>query len=182
MNVLHDGSGATSAPRGLVIGTVYDTDDPEGWGRVRVQYPWLSEQALSGWAPIVSPMAGPDYGTWFIPEVGNEAVLAFERGDVDYPFVLGFLWNGQDGAPSVSVRERMIRSVNGHTIRWLDSTPTAGGNRGGIAIEDAHGNSIVLTNGKITIRAAGTLVLDAATIALRSSGVTRVVSPTPNPV
>jgi phage baseplate assembly protein V len=177
-----NGTGAVTAPQGLVIGTVRDTDDPEGWGRVRVEYPWLEGRRLSDWAPIASPLAGPDYGTWFIPEIGNEAVLAFERGEVAKPFVLGFLWNGQDFAPSTSVKERMIRSVNGHTIRFLDSTPTEGGNAGGISIEDAHHNSIVLTNGQVTIRAAGTLILDAATIVLQSSGVSRIVSPTPNPI
>jgi phage baseplate assembly protein V len=177
-----NGTGAATAPQGLVIGTVCDTADPEGWGRVRVEYPWLEGRRLSEWAPIASPLAGPDYGTWFIPEVGNEAVLAFERGEVAKPFVLGFLWNGQDFAPSTSVKERMIRSVNGHTIRFLDSTPTSGGNKGGIAIEDAHGNAIVLTNGQVTIRAAGTLILDAATISIQSGGVSRIVSPTPNPI
>jgi phage baseplate assembly protein V len=175
-------TGAASAPPGLVLGTVEDVDDPNHWGRVRVRFPWQEGYAVTDWAPIASLMAGPDYGTWFIPERGNEAVLAFDRGDVSKPFVLGFLWNGADRAPSGSTRERMIRSVNGHTIRFLDSTPTSGGNRGGIAIEDAHGNQIVLSNTQVTIKATGTLLLDAATIALRSLGVTRTVSPSPNAI
>jgi uncharacterized protein involved in type VI secretion and phage assembly len=175
-------SATGTAPPGLVIGTVHDTDDPQGWGRVKVQFPWLGETTISDWAPIASPLAGPDYGTWFIPEVGNEAVLAFDRGDINHPFVLGFLWNGQDNAPSTSVHERMIRSVNHHTIRFLDPTPTEGGNRGGIAIEDAHGNQIVLTNNQITIHAVGTLLLDAASVAIKANGVLRNVSPTPNAI
>jgi phage baseplate assembly protein V len=171
-----------TAPPGLVLGTVMTTDDPEGWGRVRVQFPWLDGYTISGWAPIVSAMAGPDYGTWFIPEVGNEAVVAFERGDVSKPFVLGFLWNGVDQPPSTSTKERMIRSVNGHTIRLLDSSPTEGGNKGGISIEDAHGNSIVMSNTQVTINARGTLLLKGSAIALQTMGVTRVVSPTGNSV
>jgi len=175
-------SAVGTAPPGLMLGTVHDVDDPQGWGRIKVEYQTVSGYKISDWAPIASPMAGPDYGTWFIPEVGNEAVLAFDRGDINHPFVVGFLWNGQDHAPSTAVRERMIRSVNKHTIRFLDATPTSGGNKGGIAIEDAHGNSIVLTNGKITIKAQGTLVLDAAVIQLISSGVSRIVTPTPNAI
>jgi uncharacterized protein involved in type VI secretion and phage assembly len=175
-------SAVGTAPTGLVLGTVQDTADPKGWGRVRVQYQWLDGYTISDWAPIASLLAGPDYGTWFIPEVGNEAVVAFERGDFNHPIVLGFLWNGVDTPPSTSTRERMIRSVNKHTIRFLDSAPTAGGNQGGIAIEDAGGNSIVMTNTQVTIHAAGALVLDAATVMITSGGVTRVVSPTPNPI
>jgi uncharacterized protein involved in type VI secretion and phage assembly len=175
-------SAVGTAPQGLVLGTVHDVDDPQGWGRVRVQFPWLDGYTVSDWAPIASPMAGPDYGTWFIPEVGNEAVLAFDRGDVNHPFVIGFLWNGKDHAPSTAVRERMIRSVNKHTIRFIDSTPTPGGNKGGIAIEDAHGNSIVLTNTQITIKTPGTLVLDASVVKVVSMGVPRIFTPTPNAI
>jgi uncharacterized protein involved in type VI secretion and phage assembly len=166
----------------VVIGTVEDVDDPNGWGRVRVTYGFLGSQSRSDWAPIAAPMAGRGRGVWFCPEPGDEAVLGFDRGDVWRPIVLGFLWNGIDNPPSTSTRERLIRSVNGHTIRLIDSTPEAGGNQGGIAIEDASGNSIVLTNGKVTIRAAGVLELDAATIMVTSNGVTRIVTPNANPI
>jgi uncharacterized protein involved in type VI secretion and phage assembly len=178
----HTPSAVGTAPTGVVLGTVTDTDDPMGWGRVKVDFPWLSSQTKSSWAPIASPMAGPDYGTWFVPEVGNEAVLAFERGDANHPIILGFLWNGLDTPPSTSTHERMIRSVNKHTIRFLDSTPTGGGNQGGIAIEDAAGNSIVMTNTQVTIHAVGSLILDGATVVIKSAGVPRIVSPTPNPI
>ena len=167
---------------GVVIGIVVDVDDPKMEGRVRVTYPFLGSEARTDWAPIAAPMAGKDRGVWMMPEVDDEAVLAFERNDPSRPIVLGFMWNGFDTAPSPDVRERMIRSVNGHTIRFLDSTPTAGGNRGGIVIEDAHQNQIVLTNGKVTIRAAGVLELDAGVVMITTAGVTRIVSPTPNPI
>lgn len=176
MNVAHRQIG------GLMIGVVVDTADPLGQGRIRVSFPGLGSDALSNWAPIAALMAGNDRGTWFIPEIGDEAVVAFDRGDPSWPIVLGFLWNGVDAPPSTSTKERMLRSVNGHTIRFLDSTPTSGGNAGGIAIEDASGNSIVLTNGKVTIHSVGVLELDAATIVLTSSGVRRIVTPNANPV
>lgn len=167
---------------GLMVGIVADVEDPLGQGRIRVRFPALGSDALSNWAPIAAAMAGDDRGTWFPPELGDEAVVAFDRGDPSWPVVLGFLWNGVDAAPSTSVRERLIRSFNGHTIRFLDPTPTDGGNVGGIAIEDASGNSIVLTNGKVTVHAAGVLELDAATIVLTSAGVRRVVTPNANPI
>lgn len=157
-------------------------DDPEGQGRVRVRLAWLGDDTPSNWAPIAAPMAGNDRGCWFIPEVGDECVVGFDRGDPSHPIVLGFLWNGVDAAPSTAVRERMIRSLNGHTIRFIDSTPTSGGNAGALAIEDASGNSIVLANGKVTIHSVGVLELDAATIVLTSNGVRRVVTPNANPV
>jgi phage baseplate assembly protein V len=176
MNLVH------SQISGLMLGLVADVDDPLGQGRIRVRFPSLGSDALSNWAPIAAAMAGNDRGTWFPPRVDDEAVVAFDRGDPSWPIVLGFLWNGADAAPSTSVQERMIRSFNGHTIRLLDSTPTSGGNAGGIAIEDASGNSIVLTNGKVTVHSVGVLELDAATIVLTSSGVRRIVTPNANPI
>lgn len=170
------------AGAGAVRATVVDVDDPKGEGRVRVSFPFLGNDSQSHWATIAAPMAGKDRGVWMVPEVGDEAVVVFERGDPSCPIVLGFTWNGVDTAPSTAVRERLIRSVNGHTIRFIDSTPTAGGNQGGIVIEDAHNNRIVLTNGKITISTPGVLELDGAVVMIRSSGVSRIVSPSPNPI
>ena len=69
----------------------------------------------------------------------------------------------------------MFKSKNGHTIRFLDSTP-AGGDKGAIVIEDAHKNRITLSNAQITIRSTGTLVLEGANIVLRVNGVYRAVA------
>lgn len=179
------GAGDSTDPfagAGVVRAIVRDVDDPTGRGRVRLTYPFLGSEAPSDWAAIATPMAGKDRGVFMMPEVGDEAVVLFERGDPSCPIVIGFTYNGVDDTPSTAVRERMIRSLNGHTIRLIDSTPTAGGNLGGIAVQDAHGNEIVMTNGKVTIRSLGVLELDAATIIVRSSGVARIVSPTPNPI
>ncbi len=167
---------------GAVLGTVEKVNDPDNQGRVRVRICELGQNLLTTWAPIASLMAGDDRGTWIIPEVGDEAVVVFQRGVVDYPIVVGFVWNGVDRAPSTSVRERLIRSKNGHTIRLIDSTPTRGGNKGAVVVEDAHGNHVVLTNGKVTVRSQGVLELSGSTVIIRSAGVARIVSPTGNPI
>jgi phage baseplate assembly protein V len=176
------GVGPSGTINGAVLGTVEDVDDPDKQGRIRVRVPELGQNFLTTWAPIASVMAGDDRGAWILPEVGDEAVVLFQRGSVDYPIVVGFVWNGIDRAPSTSVRERLIRSKNGHTIRLIDSTPTGGGNKGAIVVEDAHGNHIVLTNGKVTVRSKGVLELSGSTVIIRSAGVSRVVSPTGNPI
>ncbi len=162
---------------GLTTAIVADVDDPRGHGRVRLTYPSLPGSAISGWAQVASAMGGPDRGLWLVPEVGDVAVVGFDRGDSDVPYVLGFVWNDEDKPPSTSVHERMLRSVNGHTIRLLDSTPT-GGNRGGIAIEDAHGNSVVLTNGKLSLNSTAVIEINAPVVRIGS----RIVAPNGNPI
>ena len=126
-------------------------------------------------------MAGGGRGAFFMPELGDEVLVAFDRGDVNHAYAIGFLWNGRDKPPTTSVRERMIRSVNGHAIRFLDSTP-ANGDKGAIIIEDAHGNRITLSNGKITIKSVAVLELDAPVITLKGDGYRRIVTPNNNPI
>src|SRR4029079_7869771 len=135
---------------GVVIGLVINTNDPEGEGRVQLEFPWMPGSLHSSWAPIAAPMAGPSRGQFYSPEVGDEALVAFEHGDFDHPFVVGFLWNGVDQPPSNDHHRRLVHSVNGHEIEINDSPPNAG-DKGFIRIQDAHGNKIELSNGRISI-------------------------------
>ena len=48
------------------------------------------------WARIATLMAGKERGTYFIPEVGDEVLVAFEHGDIHYPYIIGSLWNGKE--------------------------------------------------------------------------------------
>ncbi len=46
---------------------------------------------------------------------------AFEHGDFDHPYVLGFLWNGEDPSPENSAKNRVIMTPGGHTLRFEDN-------------------------------------------------------------
>lgn len=108
---------------GVVIGVVTDVDDPDDQGRIKLTFPWLAEEgADSGWAPIAKPMAGKDRGYHFLPEIDDEALVAFEHGDVDHPMVLGFLHNGVDLPPvdDIDQHVRRLRSVAGHVLELDD--------------------------------------------------------------
>jgi phage protein D/phage baseplate assembly protein gpV len=114
---------------GVAVGIVTNNQDPDGLGRVKLKYPTLAGGVESWWARQVSPMAGPERGFEFIPEVNDEVLVAFENEDINRPFVLGGLWNGKDKPPEASntlisggkVQKRIIRSRSGHTI-ILDDT------------------------------------------------------------
>lgn len=88
---------------GLVSGTVTDTQDPEGSGRVKVRFPWLSDEYASDWARTAQS-GGTGGGEAFIPEVGDEVLVGFEHGHLDRPYVLAGLYNGQD-RPGVEAGE-----------------------------------------------------------------------------
>lgn len=172
---------------GIVIGKVVNVIDRQNQGRVQVQFPWLDDSLQSAWASMVAPFAGKDRGCYFMPDVGDEVAVAFEHGHFDHAYVLGAMWNGVANSPSPDPRQRVIRSTNGHTIRFIDSTPN-GGNLGGIVIEDAHGNRVVMTNGVMRITAQSTLTIEADNIVITGKPVngkapwTRPVIPSNNPI
>jgi uncharacterized protein involved in type VI secretion and phage assembly len=165
-----------STVNGVVVGLVTDVNDPEKLGRIKVHFPWLDEGHESDWIRIATLMAGGNRGSFFLPEVNDEVLVAFEHGDSRFPFALGFLWNGIDKPPSEHVRDRMLKSKNGHQLRFLDSKTDLGG----IVIEDANGNRISMTNGQIKVESAAVLVFEGATVIIKVAGVSRVVAPTPN--
>jgi phage protein D/phage baseplate assembly protein gpV len=145
-----------SADRSAIhLGVVDDLDDPLGWGRVKVKFPWRSDATDAVWARIATLDAGPDEGTWFIPDVGQEVAVGFVDGDEAQPLVLGSLWNGQQGVPFTIDPDkndiRAIKSRSGHVVKFDD------GEEKTVTIETADKRTIVLDdNGKkITVEESG---------------------------
>jgi uncharacterized protein involved in type VI secretion and phage assembly len=158
---------------GVTIGVVTNNKDPDALGRVKVKFPWLSEQEESAWARILSPMAGKERGFYFLPEVDDEVLVAFEHGQVEFPYVLGALWNGKDKPPGKNDdgknNERLIKSRSGHVIIFDD---TAGKEQ--IIIRDkTQKNEIVIDSktNSMTIKVEQDLNIETkGKISLKSSG------------
>ncbi len=162
-----------AATNGVVIAQVTDNQDPDGIGRIQVRFPWLREDDQPRWLPVASPMAGPGRGLFVMPEPEDEALVAFEHGDFDHGYIVGFLWNEQHRPPTASPDERIIQSREGHKIRFLDAESVAG-NRGALVVEDAHGNAVAMTNGVMRIYAQGHLDILASSMTIMNRPVNPV--------
>ena len=181
--------------KGVAVAIVAQNKDDSGLGRIRVTYPWHDSAGESYWARVAMPMAGKGRGVYFIPEVGDEVLVAFERGDLRFPYIVGSLWNGVDGAPETNADgkndRRVIKTRKGHQLSFDDGD--AGSVRlklndgkllviddDGIRLDDGSGNSLVIDSrsGSMTLQAAASLSLKApqvtiessATLSLKSSG------------
>jgi len=150
---------------GVVIGRVTNNSDPDGQGKVEVEFTSLGEGAPKRWCSVASVAAGGDRGIFFMPENTDEVLVAFDNGDFDHAFIIGYPWNPVQMPPSSQAGERMIRSREGHTIRFVDSHENAG-NHGALIIEDAHGNVITMTNGVMTINARVHLNINAVSMSI----------------
>jgi len=160
----------------LAIAKVVDNRDPEGLGRVKITFPWLEQTMLSEWISVAQPHAGKDRGIFWMPELDDEVLVGFLHGDMNKPVVIGALWNPVAPPPAEDPRHRMIRSKNGHTIHFIDSTVT-NGDKGALIIKDGHGSSLAFSNGYVVLKAKGTLVLEANAVQLRGKGWKRTVTP-----
>jgi uncharacterized protein involved in type VI secretion and phage assembly len=149
---------------GVLIGVVTRLDDGQHEGRVEVDFPTFTGSLGSFWAPISSPMAGNDRGFRFAPQPGDECLVAFDRGDPDHPYVIGFVHNGVDHLPAPNPTERMIASVNGHLILFDDTGEGAG--KGRLVVRDAHGNTIEMRNSVVSVQARGHLDINAPLLTL----------------
>jgi uncharacterized protein involved in type VI secretion and phage assembly len=158
-------------------GKVKQVEDEAGEGRVLVEFPWMEGNTQCYPAAMASLMSGAGCGTWFPPQVGDEVLVAFDQGLITQPYIVGFLWNGEQRPPTTDIQTRMIQSVNGHQIVIYDPTPESG-DQGYIRLQDAHGNIIELANGSIIIHSPGAIVLDSPQVVING----RPVGPAPRPI
>ena len=172
---------------GVVVAEVQDNRELLGvppavpLGRVKVSYPGLSPTFTSGWAPCARPMGGKGMGFYAVPEKGEQVLVAFERGDLSRPYVLGSLWSAKQPPPVTDPTgtnaKRVIRSRAGHTITFDDTADL-----GKLVIEDKAGSSITLDarTGAVRIEARGNLTISAGgVITLEAAGGARKITMTP---
>lgn len=155
--------------------TIIDNQDPQGLGRVRVQFPWQKVQSnedcqmMTPWIRVSQPYGGFSKGTQFISEVGEEVMVGFEMDNIERPYVLGALFNGTgnpDPEWKAQVSEgtanniKAIRTRNGHTIQFNDE-----GDGGDIQIYDYEKNNYLIhlsSDGQyIRIEAKGDIQISA---------------------
>lgn len=155
---------STKIPQ-MQAGVVTDNKDPESRYRVRVKLNYTDDTGTQLETPflrILTPHAGTSYGTYFLPDIGDEVMVGFERGNPEKPVVMGNLWNGQ-----VKPESAVYNDDNNYKAIY-----TRGGNRidigdeGGkeyIKITNAANNSLFFEcdGPKITMHTEGDLEIDA---------------------
>jgi phage baseplate assembly protein gpV len=167
---------------GVVTGTVMNPADPLMLGRVQVTIPAVDSLDFSPWARVATMMTGALSGSYFIPSVGDEVLIAFEHGDVNAPYIIGSLWNAVHPPPFPSplVEERVIRTPLGNqigfrelppaiTITTPDMTPAATGFPPGVTIASNEMITLMCGPTRIDLTPAG-INITAPAINLVSEG------------
>ena len=179
---------------GVFPALVLDIKDPDNQGRVKITLPWSPDaqsERYEAWARLATLFGGNNRGSWFVPDVDDEVLVAFEQGDARRPYILGGLWNGKDQAPesmdgSGNNYKKVLRSRNGVKITLDDQDgqeklllETPGGQKitlkdgaGAVEIIDSNGNSIKLEASGITVTASAKVTVNASQVAISAGMVT----------
>jgi len=170
---------------GAVVALVTNAQDPEKLGRVKLKFPWLSDDYESDWARVAFPGAGPDRGLFLVPEVDDEVLVMFERGDMRRPYVLGGLYNGVDAPPSEeycdssdgAIKIRRWMSTRGHSISISDYSDEdsiiikTANNEYGIAISKADDHIYVKSSGKVVLEGPGGIELKGGDVTISGGNI-----------
>ncbi|MFG3023109.1 VgrG-related protein [Streptomyces sp. NPDC048254] len=97
---------------------VTDVQDPLQQGRVKIKFPWLDDTYVSDWTRTVQ-WGGVRGGGVFPMDVGDEVLVAFDRGALDHAYVIGGLYNGKDKptrVKDVPLHDGMRGRATRHTV------------------------------------------------------------------
>lgn len=153
---------ATTAALGLVT----RVDDPDRLGRVRLSLPTYGD-VETDWLGVMAGGAGAKKGLIALPDVGDQVLVLFARGDPAQGIVLGGLYGAQGppdaGVEATAVRRYTFLTRGGQRIR-LDDT------RNAIRFENGDGSHIELTPAKTLMHAKGDIVIEAPGRSIRIRG------------
>jgi len=151
---------------------VIDNNDPEGLGRVQVQFVWQErKKEHTPWIRVVQPHAGAGKGFYFIPEIGEEVLVDFEFQNAERPYVVGAHYNGEEMSRyhTKGNDKKVIHTRSGTKIVLNDG-------EGSVFIEDPSGNSIYM-DGKQKISFNGaTLEFNAQRIVMNATESTHITT------
>lgn len=109
--VIPPASGWVPGIEGLHIGKVKKLDgDPAKEERILVEIPCLSGEKNELWARLALLYAGNGYGSFFIPEPGDEVVVGFFNNDPAYPVVLGSMFSSARPSPYEITAENKMKA------------------------------------------------------------------------
>lgn len=129
----------------LVVGKDGEEIWVDKYGRVIVQFYWdrlgQKNENSSCWIRVSQPWAGGNWGSIWIPRIGQEVIVSFEEGDPDRPLVTGRVYNAGQ-MPPYTLPDYQTRST------FMSRSSKGGGaaNYNELRFEDKMGDEQVFIN------------------------------------
>jgi len=105
-------SGMSAGINGLHIGIVKKLDaDPEAQYKVQVSIPIMQAETDGVWARLGNFYGSNGFGSFFIPEIGDEVILGFLNDDPSHPVILGSLYSSKHKPPYELTADNFIKAI-----------------------------------------------------------------------
>jgi type VI secretion system secreted protein VgrG len=121
------------------------------YGRVKVRFHWdreekRNEQPIppeerSCWIRVSQPWAGKNWGSMWIPRMGQEVVVDFLEGDPDRPLITGRVYNAEETVPYTLPDHQTVS-----TFKSRSSKNGGSDNYNEIRFEDKKGSEQIFIN------------------------------------
>ena len=111
---------------GVMIGEVIQNYNESFPGRVCVAITAREKDAnVLQWCRVAMPSVGKEWGHYFLPEIGDQVLVAFEYGNIERPYVIGCVPREGDKFEKKGVdpnnQYKKITTRNGSTITFVDA-------------------------------------------------------------
>ena len=121
---------------GVVVGEVVKNYSDSYPGRVCVKVHTRDEEAnVLQWARVAMLSSGKEWGHYFLPEIGDQVLVAFEEGIIERPYVIGCVQKSNDKFLTKSAHEKnqhkRIVTRHGSSIEFEDMADDKGGDGDG---------------------------------------------------
>ncbi len=87
----------------VVVGPQGKQIHADKYGRVKVQFPWdrkgKKDENSSCWMRVMQMIGGDQWGSQWIPRVGDEVLVAFINSDIDRPIIMDGVYNENNREP-----------------------------------------------------------------------------------
>jgi len=154
---------------GIWRGTVTNTNDPDGLGRIKAKvHELFGDDEETNWASYCTPFGGGGAG-WFAlpspvtpgaqkPQAGDGVWIMFEAGDINRPVWIGFWYSKVDRPPEGADKDTVVlQTRSGHRIEFSDKPGDEH-----VKITDKSGNSVLLDSNSGTVRVEASKVVIAS--------------------
>ena len=167
----------------ISVAKVVSNTDQAGLGRVQIKLRWNPGATL--WARVATPMAGSGNGSYFMPQVDDEVLVAFNQTDLTEAYVIGCLWSSPRRPPKAGPDDpknlRTIRTPAGHELLFDDQqnlvslvtstkqSITLAQDR--IELSSGNGKSTITlgAQGQISIKASQSISIEAPNVSVNGS-------------
>ncbi|WP_409526352.1 type VI secretion system Vgr family protein [Nitrincola sp. MINF-07-Sa-05] len=87
----------------VIVGPAGEEIYTDEYGRVKVQFPWdrygQHNENSSCWVRVSHQWAGKNWGSIYIPRIGQEVIVDFYDGNPDRPIITGRVYNAEQMPP-----------------------------------------------------------------------------------